>query len=125
MKRQAFLSILLLFIFVITTSGFTVSKMTCRKSGNVSYSLQPVKSCCCKKSSGYSCCHISETVLDVDHFVKNEADAAPEQLIVNIPIGLPAFLLSLAETAVGFPSPAEGPPLQHHSSYSILYSCRI
>ncbi len=75
---QKITSVFLALVFLLSSLGFTVNKMTCFKSGRVKVSLVAQKDCCPERESSIpliksKCCDLSNTYFnlsDVQHSQK-------------------------------------------------------
>lgn len=77
-------SILLVFVFLVSTLGLSFTVDYCPMKKDYSFSLQGEKSCCCKKSDENNCCnskHVSFKKIE-DNYVGSDFQAPTSQVIL-------------------------------------------
>ncbi len=73
-------SVLLAFLFLLSTLGVTIGVGYCPMKKSYSFSLKKAKSCCCKKSDKGNCCKSKTIVLK-----KIEGDYVSTSFFINPP----------------------------------------
>ena len=82
---QKITSVFLALVFLLSSLGFTVNKMTCLKSGKVRVSFVAQKDCCPEKESSIpviksKCCDLSNTYFNLSDFQFTQKLSLEKQL---------------------------------------------
>jgi hypothetical protein len=87
------LCVLFAFIFLSSSTSFTITRDYCLMKNKSTFSFKPEKSCCCKKSNQDNCCKKNQIKIAK---IKDNYTAVQK---VNIPsIKLTGFVLSFIQT---------------------------
>lgn len=87
---QKITSIFLALVFLLSSLGFTINKMTCLKSGKVKMSLLAQKDCCPEKESPIpviksTCCDFSNIYFNLSDVQHTEKLSLEKQFSISTP----------------------------------------
>jgi hypothetical protein len=93
--------LLMALLVLISTSGATINKMECLKSGKVKASLFDIKNCCAQDNSASNtiqskCCNYSVYYLKVELSTTIEKNKLAEKIIQPILVHFITFFLNLS-----------------------------
>ncbi len=85
---QKITSVFLALVFLLSSLGFTLNKMTCFKSGRVKVSLVAQKDCCPERESTIpliksKCCDLSNTYFNLSDVQHSQKVSIEKQLFVK------------------------------------------
>ena len=87
---QKITSVFLALVFLLSSLGFTVNKMTCLKSGKVKVSFLAQKDCCPEKESSLpviksKCCDLSNTYFNLGDIQHSQKFSLEKQFSLSAP----------------------------------------